>query len=529
VAVAAPLVPSRRGGYGAPLLVFVVAAAVSFGTLLVAGINRADEAWNLHLIQRMLDGDALYRDVRYYPTPLAMFAGAAVASVLGVKLVVLKGLVAASFGVTAVASLAIVRRLGAGRRGQLLLVVLLLLFALPPASSLYNTLAIALASTTALLALRWDAALDAAPGPARTRRLFGRAAATGLAAGACLLTKYNVGAAVALAVAACMAVAAVQRRATIREAGSSVVTAAGAVLLTFLAGMVPVLVQGAGPSFVDQLLEGRSLLGATVPYDEGWRNLVDGVGRLAAPDMRTFAAFALLPAAGVIGLLAALRARGADRGRLLALMVFSLAAAVLAVPRADHVTWVAPVPLTLLVASASHLARPAFRTFPRAAAGGQALCVGFALMWLVLASVGEVRAARDFRRVPGGPFAGALLAAGQWQEIDGAAKELRSRIGADAKVLILSQEAGLLYMAGGMRNPTPYDYPDAFEFGAGGLARVKAALVNYTINYTCISRRYGPGLEPVRVIAAVQARSRLVARLRACELWVTSPTGQPRA
>jgi len=96
-------------------------------------------------------------------------------------------------------------------------------------------------------------------------------------------------------------------------------------------------------------------------------------------------------------------------------------------------------------------------------------------------------------------------------------------------VLILSQEAGLLYMAGGMRNPTPYDYPDAFEFGAGGLARVKAALVNYTINYTCISRRYGPGLEPVRVIAAVQARSRLVARLRACELWVTSPTGQPRA
>lgn len=508
---------------------FVVAAAVSFGTLLVAGINRADEAWNLHLIQRMLDGDALYRDVRYYPTPLAAFAGAAVASVLGAKLLVLKGLVAVSFGVTAAASLAVVRRLGAGRGAQLLLVLMLLLFALPPASSLYNTLAIALASTTALLALRWDAALDAAPGPARARRLFGRAAGTGLAAGACLLTKYNVGAAVALAVAASMAVAAVQRRATGREAGSSVATAAGAALLAVVAGMIPVLAQGAGPSFADQLLEGRSLLGAAVPYREVWRDLVDAVTRLAAPDLRTFAPFGLVPAAGAVGLLAALRARGAARGRLLALALFSLAAAVLAVPRADHLTWVLPLPLTLLVASAGHLARPAIRSLPRATAGAQALGVGFALMWLVLASVDDVMAARDFRRVPGGPFAGALLAAGQWQEIDGGAKELRSRIGADAKVLILSQEAGLLYMAGRMRNPTPYDYPDAFEFGAGGVERVKAALVNYTINYTCISRRYGPGLEPVRVIATVQAHSRLVARLRACDLWVTSPTGQPRA
>ena len=495
---------------------------VSFASLIVSGINRADEVWNLHLIHRMLQGDVLYTDIRYFPTPLALFVGVAAATMFGAKLIVLKALVAVSFGVTVTANLFIARRLLSGRRARMVLVITLLLFGLPPPSSLYNTLVISFLSVTAALVLRWDDALEEPVGSRRTRRLFWLATAVGVAAGACCLTKYNIGAAVVVAVGCSMVVPLVQGRLSAHDFAASGCTAAGACLLTVGAGMAPVLLQGAGGDFVRQLLDGGSLLDAPVPYRDGWRELVEGVTRFSMLEIRTLACYALVPISALTATFAIATTSSVVRGRLLIVALFSVASVVLAVPRADHLIWAVPLPLVVLVGSAAQMLTRWTADRPVAAVAVPSWCLGFAISWLLLALVSDVLAARKLEMVRSGPFQGTLLLPGEWRGVVRDAAELRARVGADRKVLILRLEAGFYYLAGGLRNPTPYDYPDAFEFGAKGLTELRSALANQTIRFTCIGHTYPRELEPEGAIATVHAHAWLVAKLPGCDLWRTN-------
>lgn len=520
--------PNRWWRHAGPVLVFGVATLVSFLSLMIAGVNRADESWNLHLIDLMLRGEVLYTDIRYFPTPLALFAGAGAAAVFGAKIVVLKALVAVAFGVTATANLFIARMLFAGRRARLLLLVSLLLFALPPPSSLYNTLVISLVSVTAALVLRWDEALADLTGVERSRRLFRLAAAVGVAAGACALTKYNIGAAVIVAIAGSMAVPLVQRRMAFRDLAASGLTASGAFVLTVLAGLVPVLLQDAGDDFVRQLLAGRQLIDGPVPYGYFLGRAIDGVTSLSTLEIRDFGSYGLVPLAGVLGLIAVARTRSIVRGRLVVVLLFCLAAAVLAFPRADHMPWVIPLPLALLVCSASHILQPMRRVHPAAVSALGAGALGFAVTWLGLAAYLEGSAARDFEMIPAGHFRGALAPPGEWRRATLAAEEIRRHVGPDRKVMIVRLDAGFYYLAGGLRNPTRYHYPDAYEFGEDGLAAVGTGLRNQTIRFTCIGHDYTKELEPDRLIAIVRAHSYLVAKLQVCDLWRSGPDPQRR-
>lgn len=519
---------SRWRRHAGPALVFGIATLVSFLSLMLAGVNRADESWNLHLIDLMLRGEVLYTDIRYFPTPLALLAGAGAAAVFGVKIVVLKALVAVAFGVTAVANLFIARMLFAGRRARLLLLVALLLFALPPPSSLYNTLVISLASVTAALVLRWDEALADSAGAERSLRLFRRAAALGVAAGACALTKYNIGAAVIVAVAGSMAVPLVQKRVAFRDFAASGLTASGAFLLTVLAGLVPVLLQEAGDDFVRQLVDGRQLIDGPVPYGYFLGRAIDGVASLSTLEIRNFGSYGLVPLAGVLGLIAVARTRSIVRGRLVVVFLFCLAAAALAFPRADHMPWVIPLPLALLFCSASQILQPLRRVRPAAASALGAGALSFAVTWLGLAVYLEGSAARDLEMIRTGHFEGALAPPGEWRQATQAAEEIRRHVGPDRKVMILRLDAGFYYLAADLRNPTRYHYPDAYEFGEEGLAAVRTGLRNQTIRFTCIGHDYTQELEPDRVIATVRAHSYLVAKLRVCDLWRSGPDPRRR-
>ncbi len=518
--------PSRWRRHAGPVLVFGIATLVAFLSLMLAGVNRADEAWNLHLVDLMLRGEVLYTDIRYFPTPLALFAGVGAAAIFGVNVVVLKALMAVAFGVTATANLFIARMLFAGRRARLLLLVALLLFALPTPSSLYNTLVITFASVTAALVLHWDEALKDLPGPEKSRRLVRLAAAVGVAAGACALTKYNIGAAAIVATAGSMAVPLIQRRVAFRDFAVSGLTASGACLLTVLAGLVPVLLQDAGGDFVRQLRDGPQLIDAPVPYGYFLRRLIDGVAHASTLEIRNFGSYGLVPLAGALGLIAVVRSRSIVRGRLVMVLLFCLAAAVLAFPRADHMPWVVPLPLALLIGSASVILQPLRRVRPEAVTALGACALGFAVTWFGLAVYLEASAARDFEVMRTGHFQGALAPPGDWRRTTLAAEEIRRHVGPDRNVLILHLDAGFYYLAADLRNPTRYHYPDSFEFGEEGLAAVGAALRNQTIRYTCIGHDYTPELEPERVIAAVRAHSYLVAKLGVCDLWRTGPDPQ---
>lgn len=514
--------------HAGPVLVFGLVTAVSFLSLMIAGVNKADESWNLHLIDRMLVGDVLYTDIRYFPTPLALFVGLGAAAVFGVQLAVLKAVMAVSFGITATANLFIARRLSAGRRAQVLLVVALLLFALPPPSSLYNTLVISLTSVTAALVLRWDGVLNDPPDPRRSRRLFRLTTAIGIAAGACILAKYNIGAAVVLATAGSFAVPLVQRRIRLRDFLAGGLTAAVACLLTVLAGLAPVLLQGAGGDFVRQLLDGSTLIDAPVPYLYFWQRLVDGVANWSTLAIRNFSSYGLVPISGLVAVVAIARTRSIIRARLIIVLLFCLASAFMAFPRADHMPWVVPLPLAMLIGSATQVLKPLKAVRPALAAAVGSLSLGFALTWLCLAIYLEIAEARRLEMIRTGHFQGVLVPPGQWRAAIEEAAELRGRVGADRKVLVLRLEAGFYYLAADLKNPTRYHYPDAYEFGDVGVAEVKKALLNHTIPFTCIGRDYPPELEPARVIATVKAHAYLMARLRACDLWRTGSDPQRR-
>ena len=520
--------PARWRRLAGPVLVFLVVTTVTYLSLMIAGVNRADESWNLYLIDRMLAGDVLYTDIRYYPTPLALFVGLGAAAVFGVTLAVLKAVMAVSFGITATACVLIARRLSASRRAQVLLVVALLLFALPPPSSLYNTLVISLASVTAALVLRWNDLLDDPPDNRRYRRLLRLTTAIGIAAGACILAKYNIGGAVVLATAGSFVLPLVQRRIGLRDFVACGVTAAGACLLTVVAGVAPVLMQGAGGDFVRQLLDGSTLVDAPVPYPYFGRRLVDGIANWSTLEIRSFGSYGLVPVSGLVAVIAITRTSSVMRARLIIVVLFCLASAFLAFPRADHMPWVLPLPLALLIGSATQVLKPLKAARPAFATALGNMSLGFALTWLCLALYQEISAARQLEMIRTGHFRGVLVPPGQWRDATQEAAELGGKMGADRRVLVLRLEAGFYYLAADLQNPTRYHYPDAYEFGDAGVAEVKKALVNKTIPFTCIGRDYPRELEPERVIATVKAHGHLVARLRACDLWRTGDDPQRR-
>ena len=87
--------------------VFLVIFAVTYALYLGRPVNRTDESWMLWLLGRLAHGDVLYRDAYDVSTPLPAWIGAGLVSIAGAQLVVLRGMVAASFALQTVLGLLI--------------------------------------------------------------------------------------------------------------------------------------------------------------------------------------------------------------------------------------------------------------------------------------------------------------------------------------------------------------------------------------------------------------------------------------
>src|SRR5205814_10470064 len=134
----------------------------------------------------------LYTQIRFGYTPLSLYLTAAVIALGGVELLVLKALVAASVGATAVAGTLIIRSLSGGRAARWAFVLLVLAWGIPAPGGLYNPLCTAFLLLTILFALQWERATTPTAGVESNRRALTTAAGlAGVAAGACFLTKYN--------------------------------------------------------------------------------------------------------------------------------------------------------------------------------------------------------------------------------------------------------------------------------------------------------------------------------------------------
>lgn len=469
-------------------------ALVLFGVgmllTLAQGINRTDESWFLQVLRRMLEGETLYRDIWFGATPLAPYAGVAVAGILGVEIVAVKILASASFAAVGTTSVWIMRRLGIGTT-PLWLVAALLLYSPPVQAGPYTPLAIAGLLGAFAAVLGWVERGTVSPEGDIAWRFTILA---GVAAGLAFLSKQNLGL-LALGASIVGIVSAPGATTSVRLRGAGM--AALAFVVVSALGLVPVAVTGGLPDLLEYGFLGKRqyVQLAAVSYLTGLGGIVHFTG-LADAYLHT--AF-LLPPVVVSALLLALgRGQSLERGRCLVVLLFVAASLASLYPRADlaHVRQALPAVFLGVACIGGTLGRRQERLRRRGAwLAGTWLAGGFVL---VLASplVGMASGELTVSTLP--RFRGPLIESSQVPAIRDSAAALRAASLAEGSIFVLSPDAGFIYLASGLKDPTPYDFPLASVLGREGDQRVIDAIRDGSIRLVCLHEEGMDAVGPLR-------------------------------
>jgi hypothetical protein len=84
--------------------------------------------------------------------------------------------------------------------------------------------------------------------------------------------------------------------------------------------------------------------------------------------------------------------------------------------------------------------------------------------------------------------------------------------------MILTADASLYYLAAGVNNPTPFDYPLLTAFGTSGMHEVMTALGGRRIRAVCMKKLDWP-LAPVELEKYVESTLRLEEKAGPCDLY----------
>lgn len=501
---------SRPGGRDRLLLGGALAALVLVAALWSAsGLNTRDEAWFLQVVARVSDGEVLYRDVFFGATPLSVWLTAPLVLLFGAQLVWVKLAVTAAFAASLGLVVVIARRLGAGITASLLLAAATLVFAVPYRGSLYQPLATAFLLACLAATLAW-----LTPSP-RERLLV---LAAGGAAGLAFASKQNVGLYALAALLAAIILAGAGQR--LRGAA----LALAGFLACALVPIVPVLATGGLGKLVDYGFTNKSTYA-----DVGRVSYLSGL-RKQAGEARDLDVYAVLPAYQVLLYLAVpavlvllgvawVKTSGAERRRVEVVWLFSAAAAVAILPRADaaHVDYMAPV---LLVGGwyALHL-------LARALAPSRLRLVAIAAAVVLVPGV-LVRAAWPALQVVDGgarlstlPQArGVLIDPGREETMRETSREI-ARAAEDGPLFLATREAGFYYLLADVRNPTPFDFPLATAFGRTGQDELVADIKRGELATVCLGITRAGDLTPFRLVYAVKTTMEPSERTPACRFY----------
>ncbi len=521
---------SRVAGWAA---VWVGVWALTFGLLLLRIVIVRDEAWMLWLAQRVARGDALYREAYNVTTPLAAWLAGTVVRVTGAQMAAIRALDAAVFATEVVLGLSVVRRCGVRRSGQVAFALVLLAVAAPFGAfvSLYSALAICFGLGALRATLWW---LDET---AAGRGATGAAWAVGVAGGLAFWTKPNVGALVAVAVAA--AVIAAMWGTPIRRWWPALGGMAAGALAVSAVCVLVIAATGSWAAFVDQVFRSKGEyvdvgFGYTPALQRRYDQLVTG----DVPFQLRRITQLVVQAAPVVVLVAvvagAVRARRSPLGPLVALVAFTVAGVLAVLPRPglNHITGVMPLVVPALVGTWAVGRRE--RT--TASVGGRVALVGVAAL-----AVGAVVAVAVPLMSPPNPgrlqrdaahFVGTPVTNRQLRSSARLARELRAR-GVD-RVFIVRKDAGFLYLRTGTRNPLPFDIVERSDLGGDDEAGVIRRLEAGEADWVCVRKpgsggRSDEGLIPARLERWIRTHLELEAELARCELYRGPAGGLNRA
>ncbi|MEY2448726.1 MAG: hypothetical protein QOH79_2202 [Acidimicrobiaceae bacterium] len=450
-----------------------------------------DEAWFARVTQRIAhEGAVPYRDVFYIATPLSLWIGVVCSWLFGAQLLVLRAVAAVYAVATAGAGWSVTGRLGLGRLGRFAVVAALLGLGSglgwPPAH--YTALAIAFAAWTFDRAV----AIVQANTDDDVRREFVVAAAL-VALTVC--SKQTLG----LYVAPMPIVAVLTRRPALGEClrllrrGALVGVSIGAAV------MAPVVVTGGLGQFVDQtvLAQGEYVEVSGIPWSDGVNQFGRDFSHVLDVGRWPFIVqgFAFVIPVVAVAVVAAAFVLGDRRGRVTASLAMIAAVAITAnaFPRADGTHVIAgSVGSILAIGACAAGLRP---RVPWSAVRYAVATLGLVVLPVLAVNAGS-QAGIGERGLPHARGVGVPLRAGERD----AMSTLRGVT--NGEVFVLSPDASRIYLFGGIRNPTRYDFPLRGAFGVDGERDLIAAVRAGSLP-VCVGFSYGPPLAPADLDAAV--------------------------
>ncbi len=449
----------------------VLSVLLGFARAVTVGIQTTDETWFLYVLHRVNLGEVLYRDVWVPVFPLAIWLGAAFMRVFGDHIFALKAADTLVFAVTLIACVSVIRRIAPRHAHATFLLAVMLAWAAPGVvgpGSLYTALSYSLLAVTLAVTLAW---MDLGGG-SPTRRPFLLLAA-GVMAGLSFSAKQSIGGLALLALIATVVFCSergLRARTVLGRCATAVAAFTGAILAT----IVPVALSGGLPALLRDALLTSSLRSSpavgVVQYRQGLEQFTYESVRILhgltfSTDLLTRQAAFALPLVVVPLFLWSLWVR--RETRLAVVGVFCLAAMAGSIPRADAPHYVAVLPfLALMLVISWETARPRGAPWVR----NVLLAIVLIMVGARLGSiaVGSVRqhnlVASDLPH-----FTGALITRADKKAADAAVAQLRA---GPQRVYIVSFRAGLLYLASGREDVTPYDYPDTVALGLAAEADV---------------------------------------------------------
>jgi hypothetical protein len=295
--------------------------------------------------------------------------------------------------------------------------------------------------------------------------------------------------------------------------------------------MIPIIAQGAWGDFVSDVFTGKSdyvaLLGSNA-FNSVSRAVTLMVSAHAPVARRLAATGPLISLVVLAALIVATRSRRPIRRspRLVALGCFALVGLGATVPDfgPQHLTEAAPL---LIGAGGIAVAVCWWSGRPRPVPARRRVAAAMAALSLVGA---VVMVGIDARRPSIGrsdrmvaatfaDFSGMMTSARNQYEVRSDLVALRSRTG--GKVFIVTAEASFYYLAGGLRNPTPFDFPARTDFGASGETGVVRRLSQSHVGWVCLRRvtTQRSSTYPVYLEQQLRRRMQFVVHLHICDLY----------
>lgn len=512
------------------LLAFLFCLGLFTG--LTSGSITNDEAWFLRITGRFLDGEVPYRDFFLGVTPLSLYITSAACMVLGTQLVTLKLVMAVAFAALAILSFAIASQLGLSHVVRWLLVLAIAAYVpswVPGAGAPYTPLSqvMVLGSLASFLTWQRD---TLASGAVPSTHGFARLALPWAAAGVAFAIKQSAGVYCMMALGICALLTwrrlSTGRGEAVRKLPVALVSTAVAAGLPIL----PVLLTDGGAGLLDYgfLNKTTYVQVASISYSQ----VLEDLSRSFAGMVATGAAGEFywkvqlllpFPAAICIGL-AIWRSSGRRRTETLAIATYAAAAFADVFPRAGVTHTSAVVPILLLsLAWGWHAADL------RLPLGLGRLARMVTIAWLALGLgyllVNPIRAIASGEQRPSDlPHLRGALVNTTWLATAHTNVSALMAASGQRSLFIVSADASIYYLAAGIDNPTPFDYPLVTAFGLSGEEAVIDSLRSGRLQEICVAPMGTYYLRPARLQDYVLGQMEPVREAGPCTLFRRRPS-----